>query len=123
MMARNFMKILMAIIFVLTTVMWENNAWAGNENAAYVKDELLIQFHHNVEKWKKDRVLAEEESEEMEEISPIRVKRIRVPASRIEKVKATLSKNPHVSFVEYNYILLSDIRVHHKLFLPVEECN
>jgi subtilisin family serine protease len=104
MMEKNFTKIIFAIIFVLTTLMGGSTAWAGNGNASYVKDELLIQFHRNVDKGKKDRVLAEEESEELEEISPIRVKRIRVPASRIEKVKAALSKNPHVSFVEYNYI-------------------
>ncbi|EHP83704.1 peptidase S8 and S53 subtilisin kexin sedolisin, partial [Geobacter metallireducens RCH3] len=39
-----------------------------------------------------------------EEIAPIRVKRIKVPAAARAKVKAALAKNPHVTFVEENYL-------------------
>lgn len=70
----------------------------------FVPDELLIQFFAGVSKEKSDEVLRGHRVSEVDEIKPIRVKRIKVPGQALEQVKAALAKNPHVKFVEKNYI-------------------
>jgi subtilisin family serine protease len=78
----------------------------GNEDTApYVADELLVQTRAGVGKEKFEEDLAGLEAATAEEITPIRVKRIKVPARALEKVMAALSKNPHVKFVEKNYLV------------------
>ena len=70
----------------------------------FVTDELLVQFKAGVHKSSSDRDLSAAGTAEAEEIAPIQVKRIKVPAAAREKVKAALARNPHVSFVEENYL-------------------
>jgi len=70
----------------------------------FVADELLVQFKAGVRKADYDSLLRGAGAREADEIAPLRVKKIKVPAAAIEKVKATLAKNPRVSFVENNYL-------------------
>ena len=70
----------------------------------FVPDELLIQFYAGVSKEKSDEVLHGHGVTEVDEIKPIRVKRIKVPEQALEQVKAALARNPHVKFVEKNFI-------------------
>lgn len=70
----------------------------------FVPDELLIQFYAGVSKDKSDEVLRGHGVTEADEIQSIRVKRIKVPEQALEQVKAALAKNPHVRFVEKNYL-------------------
>lgn len=68
----------------------------------YVEDELLVQFKAGVPNEKVTQAIAGAEATEDEEIPQIRVKKIKVPPQALEKVKASLKKNPHVNFVENN---------------------
>lgn len=70
----------------------------------FVTDELLVQFKAGVTKTDSDNALKGAGAREADEIAPIRVKKIKVPAAAIEKVKAALAKNPRVSFVENNLL-------------------
>jgi len=70
----------------------------------FVPDELLIQFYAGVSKEKSDEVLRGLGVTDVDEIKPIRVKRIKVPEHALEHVKEALAKNPHVKFVEKNFI-------------------
>ena len=70
----------------------------------FVPDELLIQFVAGVTKEKENEVLRSHGASEIDEIQPIRVKRIKVPEQALEQVKEALSKNKHVKFVENNFL-------------------
>lgn len=78
----------------------------GNEESApFVADELLVQTRAGVGKEKFEEDIAGLGAATAEEITQIRVKRIKVPAQALEKVMAALSKNPRVKFVEKNYLV------------------
>lgn len=86
--------------FLLVSVCAQAAAPAAN----FVADELLVQMKAGVAKGQLDKEFAAQGATEMDEIPQIRVKRIKVPEKAREKVKAALSKNPHVEFVEENHI-------------------
>ena len=83
-----------------------NISWAGNENGngRHVRGQLLIKSKAGVSKDKIKGILANHGAVTAGEIEQIKVKLIRVPAHALEKVKAALEKNPHISFVEHNFI-------------------
>jgi thermitase len=81
-----------------------NRSWAGNENGRHVRGELLIKSKAGTSKGEMQRILAHHGAVTAGGIEQIKVKLIRVPAHAIEKVKAALEKNKHISFVEYNFI-------------------
>ena len=70
----------------------------------FVPDELLIQFVAGVSKEKENEVFRGHGASEVDEIRPIRVKRIKVPEHALDQVKEALSRNKHVKFVENNYL-------------------
>ena len=91
-------SLMMAICFTVI-----NPAWAGNANGPYVADELLVQRKMGVSKAKIKEIVEMHGAATAGEIEQIRVRRIKVPANALEKVKAALEKNPHISFVENNF--------------------
>lgn len=89
---------MMVLCFAVT-----NLAWTGNGNGRYVASELLVQPKLGVSKAKMKGILERHGAATAGEIEQIRVRRIKVPAHALEKVKAALEKNPHISFVENNF--------------------
>ena len=77
--------------------------WAGNGNK-FVPGELLIQAKAGVSKGKIDKLLKSHGAGTAGEIENIKIRKIKVPAHALEKVKQALAKNPNISFVEKNYI-------------------
>lgn len=71
--------------------------------AKFVADELLVQFVAGVPQEKATEVLKGHGLKEADEISPIRVKRIKVTPQSMANIKKALAKNPHVKFVENNF--------------------
>ncbi|MDH4100782.1 MAG: S8 family serine peptidase [Nitrospirota bacterium] len=70
----------------------------------FVQDELLVQHRAGVASAKMEEVIRGHGASTVGEIPQIRVKRIKVPAGAMDKVKAALEKNPFVSFAEPNYV-------------------
>ena len=83
-----------------------NISWAGNENGngRHVRGQLLIKSKAGTSKDKMKEILARHGAVTAGEINQIKVRLIKVPEHALEKVKAALEKNPHISFVEYNFI-------------------
>jgi subtilisin family serine protease len=81
-----------------------NISWAGNENGPHVRGQLLIKSKAGTPRDKMKEILANHGAVTAGEITQIKVKLIRVPEHALEKVKAALEKNPHISFVERNFI-------------------
>ncbi|MFC1657373.1 S8 family serine peptidase [Candidatus Moduliflexota bacterium] len=79
-------------------------ASAGIGRGRFVEGELLIQAKAGVARGKIDNLLGMHGAATEGEIAAIKVRRVRVPAHALEKVKAALSKNPNISFVEENFI-------------------
>jgi subtilisin family serine protease len=72
--------------------------------AKHVEDELLVQFVAGVPQNRMNEAIHGQGAQELDEIQAIRVKRIKVPAQALQNVKKALSRNPHVKFVEENFI-------------------
>ncbi|HEX9024116.1 MAG TPA: S8 family serine peptidase [Geobacteraceae bacterium] len=82
-------------------------AWGDGTTPPFVDDELLVQTRAGVNKEKFDTVVGSLGAATVDEIPQIRVKRIKVPPQSLERVKEALSRNPHVKFVEKNYLATS----------------
>lgn len=82
-------------------------ALAAPPPPSFVVDELLVQAKAGVGKDKFEAALDGLGATNAEDIPQIRVKKIKVPPQALEKVKAALAKNPHVKFVENNYLATS----------------
>ena len=90
------------IVFVLSLLFLSfSSAFA---DAPFVKGELLIQQSLKAPQANVDTALKANGCEVLEDLSSIRVKRIRVPEKNFDKVKAALAKNPNFTFVEENFI-------------------
>ena len=74
-------------------------------NSHYVEDELLVQHKAGVPDREAEQILSEQGAFIVDELPQIRVKRIKVPAHALEKVKAALAHNPRINFVENNYFM------------------
>lgn len=79
-------------------------AYADSGKGPFIDDELIVQHKAGVAEGKIREVLQGQGASVEDEITPLRVKKIRVPAHAREKVKAALAKNPHITFVEDNFI-------------------
>ncbi|MFZ7111158.1 MAG: Ig-like domain-containing protein, partial [Desulfatiglandales bacterium] len=107
------------IVFALLLglfVLGASPAFAGNGKAKYVAGELLIQMKVGASKSEVKGALKQCGATTLGEIERIRVKRIKVPAQALEKVKAALSKNPHFSFVENNYLAMGAVNPNDEKF-------
>ena len=93
------LSFIMVICFAVANI-----AWAGNENGQHVRGELLIRSKAGVSKDKMQGILARHGAVTAGEINQIKVRLIKVPEHALEKVKAALEKNQHISFVEHNFI-------------------
>jgi subtilisin family serine protease len=79
-------------------------ASAGNGRGRFVEGELLVQAKAGVAMGKIDNLLGMHGAATEGEIPAIKVRRIRVPAHALDRVKEALSHNPNISFVEENFI-------------------
>ena len=77
---------------------------AANGAVKFMAEELLIQPKAGVSTAEVEDIVRGHSGKIMDEIGPLRVKRIRVPAHALERVKAALEKNPKMEFAEFNYI-------------------
>ena len=97
-----FVLILSIAVSLCFTVI--NPTWASNESAKYVADELLVKPRVGISKSEIEEILKAHSAAAAGEIKQIKVRRIKVPSHALEKVKAALAKNPHIEFVENNFI-------------------
>lgn len=86
-----------------------NLTWAGNGSDKFVAGELLVQAKAGVSREKMHEILRPHDAATVGEIESIRVRRIKAPADALEKVKAALEKNPHISFVENNFLAVGGL--------------
>lgn len=82
---------------------------AAHANIAYSSDdyvagELLVQPKAGVTDEKLNEIFANYGISVLDAISQIRVKRINAQYHNIDAIKSALSKNPLISYVEYNYV-------------------
>lgn len=87
-------------------------------DSGHVADELLVRFVAGVSQDEIDRTFRGHGAQEIEENTAIRVKRLRVPAQALEQVKAALAHNPHVEFVERNFLAKSGSTPNDPFFGP-----
>jgi hypothetical protein len=78
------------------------------DSPPFVAGELLVQFRAGVARDKLNEVLGALKATQLEEILPIRIKRIKVPAQALESILAALSRNPNVKFAEKNYLVKAE---------------
>lgn len=80
-----------------------DSAWAESKKL-FVEDELLIQFRIDTPNDKADEALNAHGAKVADEIQQLRIKRIKVPADVLDIVREALSHNPHIEFVENNFL-------------------
>ena len=97
-------SILSAVLLAGLTIFNVQQSQASTAPAKFVEDELLVQFIAGVPHEKAQAIVMGHGANEADEIAPIRVKRIKVPPQSIQKVKNALANNPHVKFVEENFL-------------------
>lgn len=100
--AKKILSLISLIIFIPLT--WISQTWGNNGSSRFVADELIVQEKTGGPHGKLTEVLEGLGAATTGEIPQIRVKRIQVPSHVFDKVKNALSKNPHVNFVEPNFI-------------------
>jgi thermitase len=93
--------VFLSLCFML--LICKDSAWAQNKKL-FVEDELLIQFRIDTPKNKADEALNAHGASVADEIQQLRIKRIKVPAHVLETVREALSHNPHVEFIENNFL-------------------
>jgi subtilisin family serine protease len=85
-------------------MLFDNPVLAGQGKSKWVSGELLVQYRAGADKKAMDKEFKQLGVSLEKEIDRIKVKRIKVSEANREKVKARLAKNPHVEFVEENFI-------------------
>ena len=98
-----FSAVLVFISLCFMVLICNDNAWAQNKKM-FVEDELLIQFRIDTPKNKADEAVNAHGAMVADEIQQLRIKRIKVPSHVIETVREALSHNPHVEFIENNFL-------------------
>jgi hypothetical protein len=93
--------VFLSLCFML--LICKDSAWAQNKKL-FVEDELLIQFRIDTPNDKADEALNAHGAAVVDEIQQLRIKRIKVPAHVLETVREALSHNPHVEFIENNFL-------------------
>ncbi|NTU43423.1 MAG: S8 family serine peptidase [Nitrospirales bacterium] len=109
-----------ALLFLVTIPA----AWAAGPKDVFVEGELLLQFKAGLSEERAEAVIKAHGAFVGEEIVQLRTKRILVPAQAVENVKAALSRNPNVNFVENNYLagssfIPNDLKYSSQWHLPV----
>ena len=79
-------------------------AWGAGRPVQFIEGELLVQAKAGAARGKVDRAIAGQGAVAAGEIPQIKVRRIRVPAHALNRVKKALSLNPNISFVEENFV-------------------
>jgi thermitase len=87
-----------------TKPLWSQDKNIPEFQGPHVSDELLIQVKAGVAREKIAEVLKGHGASIEQEIPQIRMKKIKLPAHALEKVKEVLSRDPHIEFVEENYL-------------------
>ena len=90
-------KTVLSVLLLLIT----STAFAAGP---FVKGELLVQLSTNADQVKVDKAIKANGGQILEEIPQLRVKRIKIPAKNLNKVKEALSNNPNFEFVEENFL-------------------
>jgi len=98
-----FSAVLLFLSLCFMVLICNDNALAQNKKM-FVEDELLIQFRIDTPKNKADDALKAHGAMVADEIQQLRIKRIKVPAHVLETVREALSHNPHVEFIENNFL-------------------
>lgn len=93
---RKFSVLLAIFLFFLTPL-----AFAKGQ---FVNGELLIRQTVKAHQKDVEKALQSVGGDVLEELPQIRVKRIRVSESAMDKIKAALTKNPNFEFVEENFL-------------------
>lgn len=93
-----------ALVTGLCALFISGQAMDSNAASPFVQDELLVQHKAGVAAEQIHGAFAGLGASVVGELPQIRVKRIKVPANAMEKVKAALARNPFVSFVEPNFL-------------------
>ncbi|MDY0269297.1 S8 family serine peptidase [Trichloromonas sp.] len=101
--ALGFLPLIGAIVLTLTLV-FAIDALAVQPNSKRVAGELLVQIHAGAAANAVDGEFKRLGATTAQEIPGIKVKRIRINEANHDKVKAALARNPHVAFVEDNFI-------------------
>ena len=78
---------------------------APNNEPEHVKDRLLIKFKDGVSSSQKKSILENNGVVEIDEISQIQVKVLKVPEKALNAVQTALQKNKSVEYVEKDFIL------------------
>ena len=87
-----------------TEPLWSQGRNTPEYHGPHIADELLIQVKAGIHKGKIVEILMGQGASIEGEVPQIRTKKIKVPAHAIENVKEALSRNPHIEFVEKNYL-------------------
>jgi len=95
--------VLVFLFLCFMVLICKDNTWAESKKT-FVEDELLIQFRIDTPKDKADEALNAHGATVVDEIQQLRINRIKVPSNVIDTVREALSHNPHVEFVENNFM-------------------
>ena len=96
----------LCVVAVLCLAMVDR-AWANSRPAEYVAGTLLVQSRAGVSASEMHELLDLHGAITVHELKQLRVREIKVPEQALEKVKAALAKNPHISYAENNFIAAS----------------
>lgn len=77
---------------------------AARVESKLVKTELLVRFKSGLTKEQQAKLVADEGVKELDEIRPLRVKRLLVPAAAADKISQALANRAEVELVEPNYL-------------------
>ncbi len=101
---KHFLHAVTTVILTLTLgLTGVGMSWAQKANK-FVPDDLLVQIKSGTSKADIDSLLKSHGAKTADEIEKLKIRRVKVPAHALEKVKAALARNPNVNFVENNYI-------------------
>ena len=80
-----------------------NNFPTNDELKNYAPDTLLVKFKKNIPETHKKFIIEQSGAMTASEIPQIKVKILKVPEDKLDRVMFALSHNPHVEFVEKDY--------------------
>lgn len=92
------------LVFFIISPLWAQSRILKEVNSPQIVDELLIQVKAGVPKGRIGEALRAYSASIEEELPQLRIKRIKVPAHTLKRAKDALWKNPHIEFVEENFI-------------------
>jgi len=96
--------ILLFTLLIFSLFCMDQTLGSSNDDSNYVRDELLVQLKVGVTDERLKELLSSFGGFITSEIPQIRVKQIKVPTHVLETVKRALANNPHINFVENNFV-------------------